>query len=171
MINKLILVCIFSFGAFQAGIAQVKIGYANPQAILDSLPEVKVIENQIVALLEAKDADLAIKADSLQQMIETYEQIRGTLNDQARQNREAQILQKEQEFNAARESSLSEVQQRQNALLAPVRAKIADAIKSVADELGLDMVLNEETSQRSVIIFYASDTSFNITDKVLEKLK
>lgn len=171
MTKKLILTCILFFGVVQIGMAQVKIGYANPQAILDSLPEVKVIENQIVALLEAKDSDLAIKADSLQQMIDTYEQIRGTLNDQARQSREAQILQKEQEFNTARESSLAEVQQRQNALLAPVRAKIAEAIKTVADEMGLDMVLNEETSQRSIIIFYSSDSSLNITEKVLEKLK
>ena len=171
MTKKIILTCILFFGVVQIGMAQVKIGYANPQAILDSLPEVKVIENQIVALLEAKDSDLAIKADSLQQMIDTYEQIRGTLNDQARQSREAQILQKEQEFNTARESSLSEVQQRQNALLAPVRARIAEAIKTVADEMGLDMVLNEETSQRSIIIFYSSDSTLNITEKVLEKLK
>lgn len=171
MTKKIIFTCILFFGVVQIGAAQVKIGYANPQAILDSLPEVKVIENQIVALLEAKDSDLAIKADSLQQMIDTYEQIRGTLNDQARQSREAQILQKEQEFNTARESSLSEVQQRQNALLAPVRARIAEAIKTVADEMGLDMVLNEETSQRSIIIFYSSDSTLNITEKVLEKLK
>ena len=171
MTKRILLTCILFFGAYQFGMAQVKIGYANPQAILDSLPEVRAIEDQIIALLEAKDADLSIKADSLQLMIDTYEQIKGTLNDQARQSREAQILQKEQEFNAARESSLSEVQQRQNALLAPVRAKIAEAIKSVADEMGLDMVLNEETSQRSIIIFYSSDSSFNITEKVLEKLK
>ncbi len=88
-----------------------------------------------------------------------------------RQVREQDLIQKNQDFEEERQKSLNEVQQRQITLLRPIENKVFDTIKTVADSLGLDLVLNEGSVNAGAFIFYASDDQMNITELVLEKLK
>lgn len=165
-----ILILLFMFAGLEAK-AQVKIGYTNPQMILSQLPEVNDIDIEIGLLLDKKDSLLAIQAAGLQKEFDDYNASKGALSQEQRQVREQALLAKNQEFEAERQKSLNEVQQRQIALLQPIEAKVFATIKSVADSLGLDMVLNQGSVKGGAFIFYASDAQVNITEMVLEKLK
>ncbi|MEP1150116.1 MAG: OmpH family outer membrane protein [Balneola sp.] len=165
-----ILILLLMFVGLEAK-AQVKIGYTNPQTILSQLPEVNDIDVEISLLLDKKDSLLAISAQSLQKEFDDYNASKNTLSQEQRQAREQALLEKNQEFEEERQSSLNEVQQRQIALLQPIEAKVYETIKSVADSLGLDMVLNQGSVNGGAFIFYASDDQVNITEMVLEKLK
>ncbi|MEQ9090158.1 MAG: OmpH family outer membrane protein [Balneola sp.] len=155
--------------SFQAE-AQVKIGYTNPEVILSQLPEVQSINQEIGDLLERKDSLLAIQALALQKELEDYSAAKDVMTLEQRQQKEQDLIEKNKDFEEERQKSLNEVQQRQITLLQPIENKVYAAIKTVADSLGLDLVLNEG-SMNSAFIFYASDEQMNITELVLEKLK
>lgn len=155
--------------SFQAE-AQVKIGYTNPEVILSQLPEVQSINQEIGDLLERKDSLLAIQALALQKELEDYSAAKDVMTLEQRQQKEQDLIEKNKDFEEERQKSLNEVQQRQITLLQPIESKVYASIKTVADSLGLDLVLNEG-SMNSAFIFYASDEQMNITELVLEKLK
>lgn len=171
MIKKITLALILGLAGIQMAEAQTKIAYANYQAIMDSLPEVRDVQLQILDLIDRKSKALAPKADTLQLLYEEYDRIGNTLNEAERKQREDLIVRKETELEQLRQQGMAEVQQRENALMAPIRAKIAKAIQDVAQEMNIDMVLNEAESFGDVFVFYASQPSLNITQKVVEKLK
>ncbi len=156
--------------SFQAE-AQVKIGYTNPEVILSQLPEVESIQQEIGDLLERKDSLLAIQALALQKELEDYSAAKDVMSLEQRQQKEQELIEKNKDFEEERQKSLNEVQQRQVTLLQPIEAKVYATIKTVADSLGLDLVLNEGSMNSGAFIFYASDDQMNITELVLEKLK
>ncbi len=169
--KKLTLIALFlMFFSFDAQ-SQLKIGYTNPEVILSQLPEVQVIDTEIGLLLQRKDSLLAIQAVVLQKEFDDYNAAKEVLTLEQRQVREQDLIQKNQDFEEERQKSLNEVQQRQITLLQPIENKVFDTIKTVADSLGLDLVLNEGSVNAGAFIFYASDDQMNITELVLEKLK
>tara|TARA_R110002096_G_scaffold151859_2_gene314625 strand:- start:28366 stop:28881 length:516 start_codon:yes stop_codon:yes gene_type:complete len=171
MIRRLLLVAALAFFSTQYASAQVKIGYANPDIIMSELQEVKKLGEEIRLFVEQKDAMLKPKADSLQAQIEAYEKIMATLSNEAKQARESELIALNEQFEATKQASYEEIQQRQIALLGPIQDKVNKAIADVAKELGLDLVLSDVTSEGGEIIFYAAENQPNITQKVLQKLQ
>jgi outer membrane protein len=151
--------------------AQVKIGYTNPEVILSQLPEVQAIDREIGVLLQEKDSLLAIQAIALQKEFDDYNAGKDAMTLEQRQLKEQELIQKNQDFEDERQKSLNEVQQRQLTLLQPIENKVFSTIQSVADSLGLDLVLNEGSVNSGAFIFYAAEDQQNITELVLEKLK
>ncbi len=171
MIRRLLLVAVLAFFGAQYANAQVKIGYANPDVIMSQLQEVKKVGEEIRLFIEQKDAMLKPKADSLQAQIDEYEKIMATLSEEAKQSRENELIALNEQFEASKQASYEEIQQRQIALLGPIQEKVNKAIADVAKELGLDLVLSDVTAEGGEIIFYAADNQPNITQKVIQKLQ
>lgn len=146
--------------------AQVKIGYTNPEMILSNLAEVKAIETDMKLLLANKDSLLAIKAEMYQN--EMNELVAKKLPTA---ELEAKIDSIRNEFEAERQKSYNELQQKQLASLRPIEEKVFETIQIVADSLGLDLVLNEGSINGGAFIFYASEDQIDITEMVIEKLK
>ncbi len=153
------------------GFSQLKIGYTNPEVILSQLPEVQQIDQQIGILLQEKDSLLAVKAVALQQEFSQYEENRSNMTQAQRDEKEAELTQKNQDFEKERQNSINEVQQRQLTLLRPLQQKVYAEIENVADSLGLDLVLNQGSVNGGTIIFYASEDQQDITQQVLNNLK
>lgn len=171
MTKRVFIAVFISIFAVQIAAAQTKIGYANPDVIMSQLPEVQSITEEIQKFLNQKDEMLRMKADSLQILFDEYEGISATLSREAREQREQDLMARNQEFEELKDQALQEVQLRQNALIEPVQEKVTKAIADVAKELGLDLVLNDRTSEGSEIIFYAASNQPNITERVINKLK
>tara|TARA_R110002124_G_scaffold277621_4_gene449175 strand:- start:13889 stop:14389 length:501 start_codon:yes stop_codon:yes gene_type:complete len=146
--------------------AQLKIAYTNPELILSNLPEVEAIDKEIGMLLAEKDSLLAIKAQSYQNQIDNL-----TSQSLSQSELTAKADSISQEFEAERQKSINEVQQKQVSLLQPVEEKVFETIKIVADSLGLDLVLNEGSINGGAFIFYASEEQIDITELVIEKIK
>ena len=146
--------------------AQVKIGYTNPETILSNLAEVQAIDKEVGLMLANKDSLLAIKAEMYQSEMDEL------LNQNLPQREiEAKGDSIRNEFEAERQKSINEVQQKQSALLRPVEEKVFKTIQIVADSLGLNLVLNKGSINGGAFIFYASDDQIDITEMVIEKLK
>jgi outer membrane protein len=66
-----------------------------------------------------------------------------------------------------------EIQERQAELMGPLLDQMQDSIDAVAQERGIDFVLNTTTSTGDVIILYVRETlrdEYDITDAVMRHL-
>ena len=168
--KRILLSNLFILLLSAGAVAQLKVGYMNPQKALASLPEYEEALNQVSNLLTQRDGELANEANSLQTQVAEYQQIAATLNDQQRLTRETQLDSLNQAYLAKRQSYQDEIQARRNQLLQPIIAKVNAALEVVAKELELDFVMNQQTSVGDAIIYYTSESQLDITDLVIAKV-
>ena len=149
--------------------AQVKIGYMNPSVVLSQLDEVAFVEQQIEQLVQQRDTELMSKANQLQQDFVAYEEARSMLNEEARIIREEDLLARDQQLQEERENYLNEITQKRALLLQPIIEKMDQVMAEVAQEKGLDLILNEATSLGDAIVFFSAE-ELNITQEVLSRM-
>jgi outer membrane protein len=149
--------------------AQIKIGYMNPSVVLSQLDEVAIVEQQIEQLVQQRDTELMSKANQLQQDFVAYEEARSMLNEEARIIREEDLLARDQQLQEERENYLNEITQKRALLLQPIIEKMDQVMAEVAQEKGLDLILNEATSFGDAIVFFSAE-ELNITQEVLSRM-
>ncbi len=172
--NKKLIIALFFFGSlftFQDAIAQVKIGYANPARVLSALPEVEEVDQQIQALIEQSDEELAAKATELQSIFTNYESNMNNLSEQERVIREEELMEMNQQFEQDRESMMNNIRQRRSELMTPIIEKMNTAMESIAAEMELDLILSEGTSTGDAIVFFANSEQLDITDQIIERIQ
>lgn len=172
--NKKLIIALFFFGSlftFQDAIAQVKIGYANPARVLSALPEVEEVDQQIQALIEQSDEELATKATELQSVFTNYESNMNNLSEQERATREEELMEMNQQFEQDRESMMNNIRQRRSELMTPIIEKMNTAMEEIAAEMELDLILNEGTSTGDAIVFFANSEQLDITDRIIERIQ
>lgn len=153
--------------------AQMRVGYINPQEVLQQLPEREAIERQLASLIQQKETEFEQRENSyVSQLQQLQERV------QAGSATQAQLEQQSEEFREELldlfRSQQMEVQRRQQELLRPVLVSIDQAIEAVAVELNLSYVLNEMTSDGEMILLFIStegENTLNITNRVVQKLK
>lgn len=149
--------------------AQIKIGYMNPSVVLSQLDEVAFVEQQIEQLVQQRDTELMSKANQLQQDFVAYEEARSMLNEEARIIREEDLLARDQQLQEERENYLNEITQKRALLLQSIIEKMDQVMAEVAQEKGLDLILNEATSYGDAIVFFSAE-ELNITQEVLSRM-
>jgi outer membrane protein len=149
--------------------AQVKIGYMNPSVVLAQLDEVAFVDQQIEQLVQDRDAELMAKANQLQQDFTAYEEARSMLNEEARVTREEDLLARDQQLQEERENYFNEITQKRALMLQPIIEKMDQIMAEVAEEKGLDLILNEASSYGDAIVFFSSE-ELNITQEVLSRM-
>ena len=164
---SLLLVLTFLYSEAQA---QVKIGYMNPSIVLAQLEEVAFVDQMVEQLIQTRDQELIAKANKLQADFVAYEEARSMLTEEARVSREENLLARDQELQEERENYLNEITQKRAQLLQPIIEKMDRIMSEVAQERGLDLVLNEATSYGDAIIFFSAD-NLNITEDVLNRMQ
>jgi len=168
---KAILITLFLLAGFTINSqAQLKVGYMNPQKVLSSLPAVEQIEQEIDKIITERDTELSEDAANVQKQFAEYQQKQATLSAQQRALEEERLTQLNTELENKRNAFQQEILQKRAQLLQPIYANINDAMEEVAKEMGIDMVLNQQTNTGDVIIFYAAENQVDISDAVINKV-
>lgn len=175
IVTLLFISALMAVPTAQAQVAEgdMEIGFVDPRAILDRMPEMRAVQQRLQNLMERKQNELAEKEQELQTEIELYQQKVGVISEQARQDEEERLTQLDQEFRQLQNQAQQEVQQRRGELMAPLLQQMQESINTVASERGLDYVLNTTTSTGDVIILYVSpevQSNYDITDAVMQDL-
>lgn len=151
----------------------MKIGFVEPRAILERMPEMRAVQQRLQNFAERKQNELVQKERELQTEIELYQQKVGVISEQARQTEEERLTELDQEFRQLQTQAQQELQEQRAELMAPLLQQIQESINSVAARRGLDYVLNTTTSTGDVIILYVSpqvQAEYDITSEVMEEL-
>ena len=146
-----------------------KIGYLSKLEISDSMPEVSLAKANLETERKRKEDELQAGIASIQQKYVDLERNVSTISQEQAQQIYQQIQQEEQSLNQKYQQLAVQFENRVQEVLAPLDQKINDAIKSVAQEMGLDYVINSDVYTTTRVIVYGED-QYDITQKVKAKL-
>lgn len=161
------------FSAPKANAQDMKVGFVEPRAVLDRMPEMRAVAQRLQNFAERKERELIEKQQELQSEFEIFEQRAGVISDEARQAEEQRLTLMDQEFREMQAAAEREMEEQRQSLMAPLLQQIQESINNVAESRGLDYVLNTTTSTGDVIILYVSDqvqSEYDITDAVMQDL-
>jgi outer membrane protein len=170
------LLCFFVVGLSGHSTAQsqeMEIGYVDPQAILNKMPQMKGVQQRLQNFVERKREEFTTKQQDFQQQVSEYQQKADVINESARQREEERLGKLNAELQQYQTQIQQEIQEKQQELVSPLLEEIDNAVATVAEDMGLTYVINTTTSQGDMIILYASDEAqkkYNITDQVMEQL-
>ncbi len=152
---------------------ELKIGYVDPQTILDRMPEMKAVQQRLLNFTERIGNELRTKEAALNEAIETYRLKESAISESAKQAEQEKIQMQSIELSNAEQQAQQDIAVRRNELLGPLLDQIDDAITEVAKKNGLSYVLNTVTNSGDLIILYASPdfrTKYDITSQVMDYL-
>ncbi len=153
-------------GIGQPQASETKLAYINSNDIIAQTPGASEAQNTFDREVARWRSEVQVLADSLQQMITTYEQQQVMLSPEARQERQQEILQKRLEYEQ-RVNDLQQVaQRRQQELVQPIYEMITAVLLEVRDERDYTMIFDAAAGA-----LIAADTALDITDLVIERLK
>jgi outer membrane protein len=151
--------------------AQIKIGYVDSQTILSQFSEAIKAQGDLDALTTKWQSELENMTMDLQKQYQDYQKQAANMPEDKRAQVQQELVQKEQNILEYRKQKFAqqtgEIYQKQEEIFEPVRKKIYAAIEQVAKEEGMNFVFDKATD---VVLLYA-DASFEVTFKVLDKLK
>lgn len=151
----------------------MKIGFVDPRAVLERMPEMRAVQQRLQNFAERKQRELTEMERELQTEIELYQQKVGVISENARQTEEERLTEMDQNFRQMQNQAQQEMQQERQRLMAPLLDQIQTSINAVADRKGIDYVLNTTTSTGDVIILYVAENiqqEYDITDEVMADL-
>jgi|AntRauTorcE11898_2_1112593.scaffolds.fasta_scaffold11496_3 outer membrane protein len=157
----------------QAQVQEEKIGYVNPTALLQKMPEMKAVQQRLQNFAEKKQQEIVQQNQKLQQEVATYQQKQSVLSEQAKQKEEERLGQLQADLQQAQQEAQQAIQQKQEELVGPLLEEINNGIETVAQRMNLSYVLNTTTNNGDLIILYASDEAkqkYDITEEVMQEL-
>ena len=164
---------ILLFGLTLAASAQMRVGYMDPQVVLDNLPEKEAIERQLNRFLDSREAEFEEKAIELQNMMARFQQEAPNLSEEETRRRQQELQSRDRELEEFQMRVQRELEQRQAELLGPILQEMNIVIESLAAEMNLDYVLNEATSEGEMFLLFISDDgreNLNLTDQVIARM-
>ncbi len=144
--------------------AQQKIAIVNSQEVMAGMSEVKVAEKKIQDLGKKYDADIKSMQDELQKKTEAFIKDRETLPEAIRTRRQQEIQDLQQRIQQSYGFMREQLQQEQQKLLAPIQAKVANALKKLADAEGCTYVLE------AGMMLHTGAGAVDLTDKLKKAL-
>lgn len=161
--------CVMVLGVVPAT-AQMKIGHVSTEAIMKQLPDAQDAQKQLDALTASWQEELNKMQDDWKKKYDEYDKKKLIMTDQRRADAEKELRdldQKMSDFRNQKFGQNGELFAKQNELMKPVQDRVFKAIQDVATEEGYDYVFDKSGE---ILLMYANP-KYDLTDKVLEKLK
>lgn len=147
-----------------------KIGYVDSQVILTQLPAAIKAQGDLDALTSQWSNQLDSMTLSYQQALADYQKQAQTMTEDQKVAKQQELINLEQTILNFRDTKFGqngEIYQKQEQIFEPVKQKIYAAIQEVAKEENMQFVFDKSGD---ILLLYA-DSAYDITFKVLDKLK
>ena len=145
-----------------------KIAYIDSKVVLSRAPGRQQAEDTFNKEMEASRTQVQKMGDSLQTMIADYQKVQTTLAANIREQREAAIRKKQEDYQSRAGQLDQQMQQRQMELVKPIMDQIRKVLDEIRQEEGYAFIL-DAGSEAGVIV--AADRNLDITEKVIARLK
>ena len=148
----------------------LNVGYTDHGIIILNMPRYQTIQEELQQEYLGSQEALQSLYQDYQADIEKYEKQAPLLSAESRQTRETELLQKQQEIQDAATRKDEELAQLQAEKMQPLLDQVQDAIDSVAQEQGLDIVLRAQVGTEPLILYVNRDKVVDITLEVAKRL-
>jgi len=155
-----------------AASAQLKVGIMNPDDVLDAMPEAEQVQADLESFAQERQSAFQQRYRTWIEEVTAYsERVEaGEISEAEQAAEEERLAEMQEEVTNMQQNLEREIQQRQAELFNPLLIKVEDAMAEVAEEMGLDFVLNKTSNTGDPIVYYASERATDITQQVIEKL-
>lgn len=148
-----------------ASAQQLKIGYANAEGILFSLPEYQEVNQKVQRHVQSSQEVLQAKADAFQADMARFERQSELMAADQRTEREMQLSNSYTELQQLGAQKEQEAVEYEQSLVRPLLEKVQNAVDAVAAEKALDIVLRAPG-----ILYVNEDKIVDITPDVARRL-
>lgn len=168
MKRSIVFIAILAFGITAFG--QMKIGYANLEFILKSLPEAQQMNTEVENYRKKLEEQIAAKQDYYQSLLSDYYQKKEQgYAESLLSSMETQILQLEQEIQADAVNADNQLIAMQTQKLEPLTIKITEAVNKVYEEGGYTYIFNSADGTGNSIVLKGPEAD-NLTFVILKEL-
>lgn len=176
----LFTLCLLALGALSNLAAQdIKIGYANIDAVLALMPETQAMQQELQTYEQKLVEDLQSRQTYLQTLYGEYQEMVAPFQNGATQptaEQQTEIEAKQQEIIGLEETlqkkqqeSQQKLMERRQAKMQPIIGRIQEQIDAIAEEDGYDYIFNAVDGSGVSIILHAPESD-NLTVNLLERL-
>ncbi len=126
------------------GVAKAqKIASLDVASVLSVMPEKIKLDQQMKTLSDTKKAELEKKRTAAQQTFEKYQKEASTQTQQINEQRSAEMEKLQSNLQQEAMAGEKDIRDKYDAGLAPIEAKIKDAISKVAKAKGYDFIVDD----------------------------
>lgn len=146
-----------------------RVAYVDVATILGSMSEYKTAQKNLDQAAEKWQQEITAEYQAIEEMYRRYQAEQVLLSDQARQQREEEIIKKEEQVRALQQQRFGpegELFQKRQQLVKPIQDKVFGAIQQYATDKGLDIIFDK--SAGAGIIF--AGPNYDKTDDILDYL-
>ena len=167
------LALVFTAAAAAPVVAQAptqapKIAYIDSKIVMARAPGRQAAEDMFNKEMEASRTQVQRMGDSLQTMIADYQKVQATLAANVREQREAAIRKKQEDYQTRAGQLDQQMQQRQVELVKPIMDQIRKVLDDIRQEDGYAFILDAGADGGGIV---AADRNLDITEKVISRLK
>ncbi|MGM9872044.1 MAG: OmpH family outer membrane protein [Muribaculaceae bacterium] len=165
MFKKIILALLV---ALPMSAAAQKFGTVDINSIIETMPEVADLQRQITEATQKYEAEFQKLVEEVNKLYTEYQQIaEDPATPQTIKDRRIQeITDRQQKVEQFRTTATQDLQRQQEQLMAPIQARMNDAIKAVGQEGGYTFIFPNEPS----LILYQGVDVVDVTPAVKTKL-
>lgn len=166
VLSALILICCFSSFSLNAQ----RIAYVDVNQILESIEEYRNAQEELDQLAATWRQEIAQEYDKIKGMYNRYQAEQVLLSDEARQQREEEIMNKEKEVRDLQKNRFGPegaLFQRRTELVRPIQDRVYGAIEDYANDRGYDFIFDKSGSAGMIF----SNPEYDKTQDVLRLLK
>ncbi len=138
-------------------LAALRIGYTDHEILISNMPEYRTVQEELQAEFETSQQELQAAYEDFQGQVERYQRQQALLAPERQQEREAELAQAQADIQEQATQSEQELAQREAELLSPIFTRVDAAIKKIAAEKSLDLVLRIQAGPMQPIILYANE--------------
>lgn len=147
-----------------AAATEFKVGVVDGMEVVSKSSDGKRVQDNIKRKSEELGKPFAIKRQDLGKEVEEFQKQASVMKEDARKRKAEELEKKMADFQKQGSDAEKQLQQFQEKELAPLFQKLESAVKTVAQQEKLDMVLDK----RNAGLLYM-DPKLDITDKVRSK--
>lgn len=142
----------------------------DSEKVFKSLSAYTSALDQIERLSVEYQAQVDAKFQQVEELYNSYISQRASLSEYSRQQREQEILRREQEATEFQESIFGtdgELMKRRMALIQPIQQRVFDTIESFSEQYGYDLVI--DIAANPTVLYYSSKVDY--TQRIIDALK
>lgn len=147
-----------------------RIAYVDVNTILESIPEYQSAQQELEKLASAWRQEIAQEYDKIKGLYNRYQAEQVLLSDEARKQREDEIMEKEKEVRDLQKDRFGpegELFKRRQELVRPIQDKVYGAIEEYATERGYDFIFDKSGSAGMIF----TNPQYDKTSDIMDKLK
>jgi outer membrane protein len=165
-----IIVALVAMMLSVVGVSAQNYMVVDSEKVFKSLSTYNNALEQIEQLSAQYQAKVDAKFQEVERLYNSYMQQRAALSEATRQQREQQILQKEQEATEYQESIFGtdgELMKKRMELIQPIQQRVFSTIERYASQYGYDLVI--DISANPTVLYYSSKVDY--TQQIINALR